>query len=182
MSCGITPRDSTAGAGITFSASSRSSAIPDEFVLPNRAEVTMERHFLKSYVELLIQTCHRRGIHAMGGMAAQVPIKNDPVANEAGAGKSPPGQTCARCGPGTTEPGWLIRGWCRSRNRFSTKACRSSESDFEQAGRRCISRPRICWRLPRAPSLKRGCAGISTWACNIWKHGCAAWAACRFTT
>jgi malate synthase len=52
------------------------------FVLPNRAEVTMERHFLKSYVELLIQTCHRRGIHAMGGMAAQVPIKNDPMANE----------------------------------------------------------------------------------------------------
>jgi malate synthase len=52
------------------------------FVLPNRAEVTMERHFLKSYVELLIQTCHRRNIHAMGGMAAQVPIKNDPVAND----------------------------------------------------------------------------------------------------
>src|SRR3984885_13746656 len=53
-----------------------------QFMLPNRAEVTMTRHFLKSYVELLIQTCHRRGIHAMGGMAAQVPIKNDPVANE----------------------------------------------------------------------------------------------------
>jgi malate synthase len=53
-----------------------------EFVLPNRAEVTMTRHFLKSYVDLLIQTCHRRNIHAMGGMAAQVPIKNDPVANE----------------------------------------------------------------------------------------------------
>jgi malate synthase len=52
------------------------------FVLPNRAQVTMERHFLKSYVELLIHTCHRRGIHAMGGMAAQVPIKNDPAANE----------------------------------------------------------------------------------------------------
>ncbi len=54
-----------------------------QFMLPNRAEVTMTRHFLKSYVELLIQTCHRRGIHAMGGMAAQVPIKNDPAANEA---------------------------------------------------------------------------------------------------
>ena len=53
-----------------------------QFVLPNRAQVTMERHFLKSYVDLLIQTCHRRGIHAMGGMAAQVPIKNDPAANE----------------------------------------------------------------------------------------------------
>ena len=52
------------------------------FTLPNRAEVTMERHFLKSYVELLIQTCHKRGIHAMGGMAAQIPIKNNPEANE----------------------------------------------------------------------------------------------------
>ncbi len=52
------------------------------FMLPNRSEVTMERHFLKSYVDLLIQTCHRREIHAMGGMAAQVPIKNDPVANQ----------------------------------------------------------------------------------------------------
>jgi malate synthase len=53
-----------------------------EFVLPNRALVTMDRHFLNSYVQLLIETCHRRGIHAMGGMAAQVPIKNDPVAND----------------------------------------------------------------------------------------------------
>jgi malate synthase len=53
-----------------------------DFVLPNRAEVTMDRHFLHSYVVLLIKTCHRRGIHAMGGMAAQIPIKNDPVANE----------------------------------------------------------------------------------------------------
>ena len=54
-----------------------------DFVLPDRALVTMERHFLKSYVELLIKTCHRRGAHAMGGMAAQIPIKNDPAANAA---------------------------------------------------------------------------------------------------
>jgi malate synthase len=53
-----------------------------DFVLPNRTTLTMDRHFLKSYVELLIQTCHRRGIHAMGGMAAQIPIKNDMAANE----------------------------------------------------------------------------------------------------
>jgi malate synthase len=53
-----------------------------DFVLPNRAQVTMDRHFLNSYVLLLIQTCHRRGIHAMGGMAAQIPIKNDHSANE----------------------------------------------------------------------------------------------------
>jgi malate synthase len=53
-----------------------------DFVLPDRATVTMDRHFLESYVDLLIQTCHRRGIHAMGGMAAQIPIKNDSAAND----------------------------------------------------------------------------------------------------
>jgi malate synthase len=50
-------------------------------VLPDRAQVTMDVHFLKSYCQLLVKTCHRRGIHAMGGMAAQIPIKGDPDAN-----------------------------------------------------------------------------------------------------
>ncbi len=50
-------------------------------VLPDRAEVTMTTHFLRSYSQLLIQTCHKRGAHAMGGMAAQIPIKNDEAAN-----------------------------------------------------------------------------------------------------
>ena len=53
-----------------------------EFVLPDRAQVTMDKAFLAAYVKLLIKTCHRRGIHAMGGMAAQIPIKNDVEANE----------------------------------------------------------------------------------------------------
>ncbi len=57
-------------------------ARPD-FVLPDRATVTMTAPFLQAYVDLLIRTCHRRGIHAMGGMAAQIPIKNDVPANEA---------------------------------------------------------------------------------------------------
>ena len=52
-----------------------------ECVLPQRGDVTMEQPFLRSYVELLIHTCHRRGIHAMGGMAAQIPIRDDPEAN-----------------------------------------------------------------------------------------------------
>jgi malate synthase len=43
----------------------------------------MDRGFLKAYSQRLIQTCHRRGAHAMGGMAAQIPIKDDPAANEA---------------------------------------------------------------------------------------------------
>ena len=57
------------------------------FVLPDRAAVTMDKAFLKAYVDLLIQTCHRRGIHAMGGMAAQIPIKSDPAANAAALAK-----------------------------------------------------------------------------------------------
>jgi malate synthase len=52
-------------------------------VLPERGQVTMAAPFLKAYSELLIKTCHRRGAFAMGGMAAQIPINNDPVANEA---------------------------------------------------------------------------------------------------
>ncbi|MEQ1876840.1 MAG: malate synthase A, partial [Bdellovibrionia bacterium] len=58
-----------------------------DFVLPDRAQVTMGVHFLKSYSLKLIETCHRRGIHAMGGMAAQIPIKNDPQANEVALAK-----------------------------------------------------------------------------------------------
>ncbi|NLC61153.1 MAG: malate synthase A [Gammaproteobacteria bacterium] len=55
---------------------------PDR-VLPERGQVTMTQPFLKAYSELLIQTCHRRGAHAMGGMAAQIPVSGDPEANAA---------------------------------------------------------------------------------------------------
>jgi malate synthase len=53
-----------------------------DFLLPDRGQVTMDKAFLSAYVALLIQTCHRRGVHAMGGMAAQIPIKGDPAANQ----------------------------------------------------------------------------------------------------
>jgi malate synthase len=53
------------------------------FCLPDRQQVTMAKGFLRAYSLLLIQTCHRRGAFAMGGMAAQIPIKEDPAANEA---------------------------------------------------------------------------------------------------
>lgn len=56
-------------------------AHPDR-ILPERGQVGMDQPFLKAYSELLIQTCHRRGAHAMGGMAAQIPISGDDAANE----------------------------------------------------------------------------------------------------
>jgi malate synthase len=52
------------------------------FVLADRILVTMTTHFMRSYSLLAIQTCHKRGAHAMGGMAAQIPIKNNPQAND----------------------------------------------------------------------------------------------------
>jgi malate synthase len=52
-----------------------------DFCLADRAQVTMTTHFMKSYALLLVKTCHRRNAHAMGGMAAQIPVKNDEAAN-----------------------------------------------------------------------------------------------------
>ena len=51
-------------------------------LLPDRAQVTMATHFMRSYSKLCIKTCHRREVHAMGGMSALIPIKSDPAANE----------------------------------------------------------------------------------------------------
>jgi malate synthase len=53
-----------------------------EFLLPDRASITMDCHCMRSYVDLLIRTCHHRGAHAMGGMAAQIPIREDAAANQ----------------------------------------------------------------------------------------------------
>ncbi|NOY41065.1 MAG: malate synthase A [Planctomycetes bacterium] len=53
-----------------------------EMVLPDRAQVTMTTHFMRSYSLLAIKTCHKRGASAIGGMAAQIPIRDDQVANQ----------------------------------------------------------------------------------------------------
>ena len=54
---------------------------------PDRSEMVMGKAFLRAYSLLLIKTCHRRGAFAMGGMAAQIPVKNDPEANDAAFAK-----------------------------------------------------------------------------------------------
>ncbi len=55
----------------------------ESILLPDRAQVTMTTHFMRSYSKLAIKTCHKRNVSAMGGMSAFIPIKSDPVANEA---------------------------------------------------------------------------------------------------
>ena len=59
----------------------------DGYVLPDRAEVGMTSPFMAAYSNLVIKTCHKRGAHAMGGMAAQIPIKSDPESNESALNK-----------------------------------------------------------------------------------------------
>jgi malate synthase len=54
----------------------------EDFLLPDRAQVTMTVPFMRAYTELLVRTCHSRGAHAIGGMAAFVPSRRDPEANE----------------------------------------------------------------------------------------------------
>lgn len=53
-----------------------------DFLFPDRAQVTMATHFMRSYSQLAIKTCHRRNVHAVGGMSAFIPVKNDEAANE----------------------------------------------------------------------------------------------------
>ena len=64
-----------------FSLIKKFRARPD-FVLPDRAQVTMTVPFMRAYTELLVKTCHRRGAHALGGMAAFIPSRRDPQVNE----------------------------------------------------------------------------------------------------
>lgn len=59
----------------------------DAYVLPDRADVVMEDAFLATYAARVVKVCHRRGIHAMGGMSAAIPVKDDPEANEAAFAK-----------------------------------------------------------------------------------------------
>jgi malate synthase len=59
----------------------------ERFVLPDRADVTMTVPFMRAYTELLVKTCHRRGTHAMGGMAAFIPSRRDPEVNEVALAK-----------------------------------------------------------------------------------------------
>ena len=59
----------------------------ERFLTPDRGRMVMSEAFLKAYGALLVKTCHRRGAFAMGGMAAQIPVKGDPAANEAAFAK-----------------------------------------------------------------------------------------------
>ena len=90
-----------------------------EFVMPDRDQVTMTAHCMRSYSLLAIRTCHRRSAHAIGGMAAQIPIRDDREANEQALGKVRTDKE-REAQTATTVPGSRTRVWYRSPRRCST--------------------------------------------------------------
>ena len=152
------------------------------FLMPNRAPVTMDRHFLNAYVQLLIKTCHRREIHAMGGMAAQIPIKNDPVANEAALEKVR--QDKLREVKAGHDGTWVAHpGLVPIAKAIFDEYMKTPNQIYVKRDEVNVTKPRICSKVPHGRDHRgRVCGSTSTWGCNIWKPGCAATAACRSTT
>jgi malate synthase len=147
-----------------------------EFVLPDRNDVKMTVPFMRAYSDLLVQTCHRRGAHAMGGMAALIPSRKDPEANER-AIAAVRADKQREAGAGFDGPGWHIRtSWRRPWSSFDPGPGRAPQPARPPA-RRLAGRARpSCSTSPRrrARSPRPGCATTSTSASSTSPRGCAA--------
>ena len=103
-----------------------------EFVLPERNSVTMTAPFMRAYTELLVKTCHRRGAHAIGGMAAFIPSRRDPEVNEQGHGQGAGGQDARVAGRlrrllgRPSGPGPAVQGGLRRRPRREPEPARQA--------------------------------------------------------
>ena len=145
-----------------------------EFVLPDRAQVTMTVPFMRAYTELLVATCHRRGAHAMGGMAAFIPSRKDAAVNDVALAKVREDKE-REAGTVSTAPGSPTPTSFRRRPRSSTRCSariptrsRGSETTF-------VSQPPICSRFPRRRARFRARASrrTSASASAIWTPGSA---------
>ena len=146
-----------------------------EFVLPDRAQVTMTVPFMRAYTELLVKTCHRRGAHAMGGMAAFIPSRRDAEVNEVAlakvredkqreAGDGFDGTWVAHPDlvPVATEEFDAVLGDAAEPGRAAARRRR-------RRGGRSARRARP--RTARSP--RRACAATSASACSTSSPGCA---------
>ncbi len=129
-----------------------------DFLLADRALITMTTHFMHSYSLLCIKTCHRRKTFAMGGMAAQIPVKNNPAANEEAFAK-------VRADKEREARRWSRRNLGRASGNGAIghggvrRSDAAAQSNRAEAGRcRCYAR-KICSTSARAVrSRKRVCA------------------------
>ena len=152
-----------------------------EFMLPDRAQVTMTVPFMHNYTLQVIKVCHRRGAHAMGGMAAQIPIKDNPELNEQALDKVRADKLRevqdGHDGTWVAHPG-LVPVALEIFDQHHAAA----QPDRAAARRRAGERRRPADAEQQATSPSRGCAGTCAWASSTWKRGWAATAACRCTT
>ena len=139
------------------------SASRPEFVLPDRAQVTMTAPFMRAYAELLVQTCHQRGAHAIGGMAALHPESRRPEAERAGAGEGARRQAARGRRRASTAPGSRIPTSCPSRRDFR-RAMLGAEPARPACARTSRSTPSdlLDVRRQRATSPRPGCATTSS--------------------
>ena len=125
-----------------------------EFVLPDRSAVTMAVPFMFAYTELLVKTCHARGAHAMGGMAAFIPSRRDPEVNEVALAKVREDKE-REAGRASTAPGSRTPISCRWRWRSSTACSGSGRTRSSGSGRTSPRRPRTCSTSLRRPAESR---------------------------
>ena len=111
----------------------------EEFVVPDRNSVTMAAPLMQAYADLLVRTCHSRGAHAIGGMAAFVPSRRDVEVNQRALAKVREDKA-ARRGPASTAPGSPTPTLCpcaaRCSRRSWASAPTSSTGDVKTSGRR----------------------------------------------
>ena len=151
------------------------------YILPDRSQVVMTKAFLNAYSLLLIKTCHRRGAFAMGGMAAQIPVKNNPEANAAAFAKVKADKEReagnGHDGTWVAHPD-LVPVAMEVFNRLMPQANQLAK----QARGRRRSPAKTSWRSIRAPARRRVSAKTSASACSISKPGCVDAVRCRSTT
>ena len=155
-----------------------------DFLLPDRNSVTMTAPFMRAYTELLVRTCHKRGAHAIGGMAAFIPSRRDPEVNETALAKVRDDKT-REAGDGF-DGSWVAHPdlvpICREVF-DAVLGDRPNQLDRLREDvhghRRAAARRR---RPPRARSPRPGCATTSASASSTWSRGCAAAARSRSST
>ena len=173
-----TPPGSTAGRwDYIFSVIKKFGRRP-EFVLPDRAQVTMGVPFMRAYVEQLVRTCHRRGAHAIGGMAAFIPSRRDEEVNAHGAGEGAGGQG-ARGRPRLRRRlGGPSRTWCRSRPRSSTRCSATGRTRSDRRRGRSVDAARLLdVRIPRGAVTEAGVRGnvsVALQYLEAWLRGSGA--------
>ena len=151
-----------------------------DYILPDRGQVVMGEAFLGAYAALLVKTCHARGAFAMGGMAAQIPIKNDAAANEAAFAKvRADKEREVRDGYDGT---WVAHPDLVpvAKEVFDRMMPEPNQID---------ARAPACARAARGPAEdprrhagpRRASASTSASACNTSRRGCAGAARCRST-